>query len=116
MDSNSRAYQKAQEFAQTIVATEAYEAYRTAKKQIDQKPDLRERIARIRELQMELDRAQLSGHLLPEGKVLTIRNQIEELERDERIAFFFLTETRFIKLFNELQVIVQRVIEQNFDQ
>jgi len=116
MDSNSRAYERAHELAQAIVGTEAYEAYRTAKKQIEQKPELRERIAQIRSLQMELDRARISGHSLPEGQVNTIRTEIEKLERDERIAYFFITEARFIKVFNEIQGIIQRVIEQNFDQ
>lgn len=115
MENNSRAHEKAQELAQIIVATEAFEAYRSAKKQIDQKLDLKERISRIRELQMELDRAQISGHLLPEGQIKTIRSQIEDLGRDERIAYFFVAEARFIQFFNDLQGIIQKAIEQNFE-
>jgi len=116
MDSKNRAYKIAQELAQAIVDTEAYESYRSAKKQIEQKPELKERIAQIRTLQMELDRALLSGHLLPEGQVKTIRNEIEKLEQDERIAYFFIAEARFSQVFSEIQEIIQRVIEQNFDQ
>ncbi|MEN6390505.1 MAG: YlbF family regulator [Syntrophomonas sp.] len=114
MDSNNQAYEKAHQLAQTIVATEAYEDYRTAKKQIEQKADLKDQIAQIRSLQMELDCARISGHILPEGQVKTIKTQIEELERDERVAFFFIAEARFIQFFNEIQGIIQRIIEQNF--
>lgn len=115
MDNNTLAYDKALELAQAIVTNEFYEAYRLAKKQIDQKPELKDRIGKIRSLQMELDRAQISGHLLPEGQVKTIRTEIEELGRDERIAYFFVTEARFIQFFNDLQGIIQKTIEQNFD-
>lgn len=114
MDNNQQAYEQARQLAQTIIATEAYNEYRTAKKQVEQKADLKERIAQIRSLQMELDLARISGHILPEGQVKTIKNQIEELERDERIAFFFIAEARFVRFFNELQAIIQRVVEQNF--
>lgn len=114
MDSNSQAYEQARQLAQTIVATEAFKEYRTAKKQVEQKADLKERIAQIRSLQMELDLAQISGHILQEGQAKTIKTQIEELERDERIAFFFIAEARFVQFFNELQGIIQKLIEQNF--
>lgn len=116
MDSSSNPHDRAHDLARAIVAHETYEAYRLAKKQIEQKTELKERIGKIRALQMELDCAQISGHILPEGQVKTIRSEIEELGRDERIAYFFVAESRFIQFFNELQGIIQKAIEQNFEQ
>lgn len=107
-------YDKAHELARSILDSEVYGEYVKAKQEVESNPDYKEQVLKLRSLQMELDRAQLTGQELPPDKLVMVRGELTRMATIEAIAAFLNAEGRFIQLFNDIQGIIQKAIEDGF--
>lgn len=110
---SSNPHDKAQQLADAIIKHESFANYRTFKIKIEEQSELITKLARIRELQMILDRAAISGNPLPQPMVADIHRELKDIRSDQSIAEFFTAEGEFIRLFNELQEIIQNTINRS---
>ncbi|MEN6350941.1 MAG: YlbF family regulator [Syntrophomonas sp.] len=116
MTANLNPYDKAHELARSITSNEAYIDYCAAKKKIDDNPEWKEKILNLRQRQMEINKAQIFGEEMPKETVGEVALEFAKLNRNKEIAEFFRTEGVFIRLFNDLQEIIQKAIQDGFEE
>ncbi|HWP98463.1 MAG TPA: YlbF family regulator [Syntrophomonadaceae bacterium] len=107
-------YDTAHELARSILNSEVYGKYVTAKREVESNPEFKEQIVKLRTLQMELDRAQLTGQDLPPDKLIMVRAELARMATINEISSFLDAEGKFIQLFNDIQGIIQKAIEDGF--
>lgn len=106
-------YDKAHELARAIRDSEVYLNYLEAKRSVERSSDYKGKIYSIREKQMEVNRAQFMGDEPSPEMVQELALEFAKLNQHEEIAVFFETEARFLKMFNEIQEIIQKALQQD---
>lgn len=114
MVENLNPYDKAHELARAITGCEVYQQYLEAKQKVESNPEDKEAILSIRNKQMELNRAQILGEKLPQETVNQLSLEFARLNQKEAIAAFFQAESDFIRMFNDVQEIIQKTLEKDF--
>ena len=111
--SKTNPYDKAHELARAIKESDIFRNYMKAKEQIDKKPEYKEKILQIREKQMEINRAQVLGEELAAGLIQNLTLEFAKLNQYREIASFFEAEARFIQMFNDVQEIIQKSVQED---
>jgi cell fate (sporulation/competence/biofilm development) regulator YlbF (YheA/YmcA/DUF963 family) len=108
-------YDKAHELARSITCCEVYNNYVSAKKALDENSELKDKVLKLREIQMELNKAEMLGQKLPTEKVREVTLEFARLNQENVIQKFFTAEGAFIQMFTDIQEIIQKAIEQGFE-
>jgi len=108
-------YDKAHELARAIRDSESYQRYVMAQRNLEQNIEALERIRQFRSLQMEVNQAHLLGQTLANEKVSQVAQEYAKLNQDKLIAEFFTTESKFIEMFTDIQKIIQKSLESDFN-
>jgi len=105
-------YDKAHELARSILNHEAFKNYVQAKNNLEQKPDCREKLLAFRNRQLAINRAHITGEKIAEEEIRQMSAEYAKLNQDQDIAAFFEAEAKFIQMFNDIQEIIRRPIDQ----
>lgn len=109
--SESNPYDKAHELARSIKQSQAFQRYLAAKLAVDQHPDYKDKILRVRGKQMELNRAHIMGQQLPADLMSELSQELAALREYAEINEFFDSESYFINLFQDIQNIIQSALD-----
>ncbi|MGI5912461.1 MAG: YlbF family regulator [Syntrophomonadaceae bacterium] len=115
MESVGNPYDKAHELARAITNSEVYKRYVEAKTRVGKNPQHQELIAKIRNRQMEVNRAKILGQEVPSEAAMELSRFFAEVNQIGEIAEFFNRESSFIQLFNDIMAIIQKTVEKGFD-
>ncbi len=107
-------YDKAHELARAITGSEIYKRYVAAKSVVEKNPEYQEKILKIREQQMEFNRAQMLGQEVNSDSVLELSQMFAKANQIKEIAEFFNAEGAFIQMFNDMMEIIQNAVEVGF--
>ena len=107
-------YDKAHELARAVTGSEIYKRYVAAKLAIEKNPEYQEKILKIRNQQMEFNRAQMLGQEVNSDSVLELSQMFAKANQIEEIAEFFNSEGAFIQMFNDMMEIIQNAVEVGF--
>jgi cell fate (sporulation/competence/biofilm development) regulator YlbF (YheA/YmcA/DUF963 family) len=113
---NGNPYDKAHDLARAIKDTEAFRRYVAVQKQLGQNPGALERVRDFRNLQMEVNQAHSLGQEPAEGRVDYIAIQYAKLNKDDLIAEYFQAEGLFVQMYNDVQDIIQKSLDNGFDE
>jgi cell fate (sporulation/competence/biofilm development) regulator YlbF (YheA/YmcA/DUF963 family) len=108
-------YDKAHELARSITGSDVYNNYVVAKKDLDGNSELKEKVLKLREMQMEMNKAEMLGENLPTEKVREAALEFARLNQEKVVQKFFAAEGAFIQMFTDIQEIIQKAIEQGFE-
>lgn len=109
--SESNPFDKAHELARSIKQSQAFQRYLAAKRVVDQHPDYKDKILRVRGKQMELNRAHIMGQQLPADLISELSQELAALRQYAEINEFFDSESHFINLFQDIQNIIQSSLD-----
>ena len=104
-------YDKAHELARAITNNEVYKRYVAAKLAVEKNPEYQEKILKVRNQQMELNRAQMLGQEVNSDSVLELSQMFAKANQIEEIAEFFNAEGAFIQMFNDMMEIIQNAVQ-----
>lgn len=107
-------YDKAHELARAITDNEVYKRYVAAKAGVENNPEYQEMIVKIRNRQMEVNRAQILGQEVDSDTIFEISRLFAEANQIGEIEEFFTAESSFIQMFNDLLEIIQKAVEVGF--
>lgn len=107
-------YDKAHELARAIIDSQVFKDYSKAQKNVQQDPEKREKILAFRNSQMEVNRRQIAGEEIPPNEISEITLEFANLNKSEDITRFFEAEAAFITMFNDIQEIIRKSIDQEF--
>ncbi len=107
-------YDKAHELARAVTGSEIYKRYVAAKLAIEKNPEYQEKILKIRDQQMEFNRAQMLGQEVNSDSVLELSQMFAKANQIKEIAEFFNAEGAFIQMFNDMMEIIQNAVEVGF--
>lgn len=107
-------HDKAHELAGAIKDSDAFISYLAAKQQLEAEPALKDRIIKLRERQMEMNRCQMLGEEMKPGEAQDISLEYAKMNQNKILAEFFRSEGVFIQMFNDIQEIIQKAIESEF--
>ncbi|HOQ10081.1 MAG TPA: YlbF family regulator [Syntrophomonadaceae bacterium] len=105
-------YDKAHELARSILNHEAFKNYVQAKNKLEQRPDFRDKVLEFRNRQLVINRAQFTGEKVTEEEIRQLSTDFAKLYQEKDIAAFFEAEAKFIQLFNDIQEIIRRPLDQ----
>jgi cell fate (sporulation/competence/biofilm development) regulator YlbF (YheA/YmcA/DUF963 family) len=112
---SSNPYDMAHELARSITSSEIYSNYVVAKKALDENSELKGKVLKLREMQMEMNKAEILGEDLPAEKIREITLEFARLNQEKVVQQFFTTEGAFVQMFTDIQEIIQKAIEQGFE-
>lgn len=115
MVNTTNPYDKAHELARAITNHEVYKRYVTAKAGVENNPGYQEMIARIRNQQLEVNRAQILGQEVDSNTVMELSRLFAEANQIGEIAEFFTAESSFIQMFNDVLEIIQKAVQVGFE-
>ncbi|HCF49164.1 MAG TPA: hypothetical protein DER60_02710 [Syntrophomonas sp.] len=104
-------FDKAHELARSIKQCRAFKHYLAAKQAIDQHPDYKDKILKVRARQMEVNRAHILGEELPAELLSELSQELAALNQYPEIAEFFAAETHFINMFHDIQNIINGALD-----
>ena len=104
-------FDKAHELAQSIKQSQVFKRYLAAKQVLDQNPEYKQKRLKVRSVQMELNRAHVLGAELPADLLSELSQQLAEANQYPEIAEFFAAETDYIKIFQEIQNIINSALD-----
>ncbi len=107
----SNPYDKAHELARSIQESQVFQRYLAAQRVVDQNPDHKDKILRMRGKQMELNRAQILGQGLPPDIMSELSQQLAEMRQYPEMNEFLEAETHFFNLFQDIQNIIQKALD-----
>ena len=108
-------YDKAHELARALTDSEVYKRYGAAKAAVEKHPEYQEMILKIRNQQMELNRAQILGETMNNDNILQLGQMFAQANQIEEIAEFFKAESAFIQTFNDIMEIIQKAVTEGFN-
>ncbi len=108
-------YDKAHELARAITESAQYLNYIEAQKVIENKPELKDKLLQLRSQQIELNRAQALGEEIDQELMVQVSSEFAKLNQIQELANFFAAEGQFIILFNDIQQIIQKKVEQGLE-
>jgi len=104
-------YDKAHELARAITSDEVYKRYVAAKAGVESNPEYHQMILKIRNQQMEMNRAQILGQEVEAETVFEVSRLFAEANQIKEIEEFFSAESSFIQMFNDVLGIIQKAVE-----
>lgn len=104
-------FDKARELAQSIKQSQAFKRYLAAKQVLDRHPDYKQKILKVRTVQMEVNRAHVLGTELPADLLSELSQQLAEANQYHEIAEFFAAETDYVNMFQEIQNIINSALD-----
>ncbi len=107
----SNPYDRAHELARAIKDSDVFRGYIAAKNEMEEKPEYKEKIFRLREKQIEINRAQVLGEEPAPALMQELTLEFAKLNQHKEIASFFEAEARFVQMFNDVQEIIQTSIK-----
>ncbi|NLB52837.1 MAG: YlbF family regulator [Syntrophomonadaceae bacterium] len=107
-------YDIAHQLAKAITGNEIYKEYINAKNQVEQKPELKQKIIGFRAKQLKLNQQHFIGAEVPAELVNEVSREFAELNTKAAIAEFFQAEAKFVQLFNDIQEIIQKAVQDGF--
>ncbi len=107
-------YDKAHELARAIIGSQIFQDYSKAQKIVQQDPETQKKILAFRNNQMEINRRQIAGEVISPNDISEITLEFAKLNKSEDINRFFEAEAAFISLFNDIQEIIRKSIDQEF--
>ena len=110
----SNPYDKARELARAIAVHPVYRDYVAAKKELDKNPELKDRILELRQKQLELNQAYISGKK-PSHEIGEITLEFAKLSQKAEAKDFFDYEARFIEMFNDIYKIIEDTLQLAMD-
>jgi cell fate (sporulation/competence/biofilm development) regulator YlbF (YheA/YmcA/DUF963 family) len=114
MNDNNNPYDLAHELARAMKDSETYQRYVHAQKELAKNPAAQEKVLHFRALQMEVNQAQILGQNLSEDKVGQVTLEYAKLNQDNSIAEFLNAQGMFMKMFTDIQEIIQKHLESGF--
>lgn len=104
-------YDKAHELARSIRESDAYQRYVVASERLHAEPESEQRMKSFRELQMELNQAQLAGQEISETKATHLSLSFGKLREDPITAEFMEAEEMFFRIYSDIHSILQKAVE-----
>ncbi|MDD4775533.1 MAG: YlbF family regulator [Syntrophomonas sp.] len=111
---NENPYDKAHELVRALKANEAYQNLVEAQRKLDSDPEAKQRLNLFRNLQMEVNQAEMLGQPVADQQVQQVALEYAKLNRNKLIAAVFEAEAAFIQLFSDIQQIIQKGLESDF--
>jgi cell fate (sporulation/competence/biofilm development) regulator YlbF (YheA/YmcA/DUF963 family) len=111
----SNPYDKAHELARSITDSQIFQDYVIAKKAPDENLELKEKVLKLREMQMEMNKAQILGEDFPGEKVKEVTLEFARLNQEKAAQQYFIIESKFVQMFTDVQEIIQKAIEQGLE-
>lgn len=105
-------YDKAHELAKVIANSDQYLNYVKFKGVIEGNDELTGRLLQLRHMQMKLNVAENLDDEARQGIMNQINEEFTELNKIEAVSKFFEAENQFIVMFNDIQQILQKKIEE----
>jgi len=114
MEMNDNPYDKAHELVRAIQADERYRRLAVALRLLNANPEAKKKLDLFRNLQMEVNQAELLGQPVAEEQVQQVALEYAKLSRNKLIGEVFDAEAGFIQLFSDIQQIIQKGLESEF--
>ncbi len=111
---NDNPYDKAHELVRAIKADERYQRLAAAQRLLKANPEATKKLGLFRNLQMELNQAEMLGQPVAEEQVQQVALEYAKLTRNELIGEVFDAEAGFMQLFSDVQQIIQKGLESDF--
>jgi len=113
MSINNDPYNKAHELARAIKDSDVFHGYIAAKNEVEKNSEDKEKIQSIRKKQMEINRAQVFGEEPTPEHIQELALEFAKLNQKQEIASFFEAEAGFMQMFNDVQEIIQKAIQED---
>lgn len=107
-------YDKAHELAKAITNSEQYLNYVNVKGLIEGNEELTGKLLQLRNLQMRLNVAEELDEEARQELINQINGEFTTLNQIEEVREFFQAENQFVLMFNDIQQIIQKKIEEGF--
>lgn len=107
-------YDIAHRLARAITGNEIYKEYINLKNQVEQKPELKQKIIDFRAKQLKLNQQHFIGEEVSAELVNEVSREFAELNTQPVIAEFFQAEGKFVQLFNDIQGIIHKAVQDGF--
>jgi len=104
-------YDRAHELARAIKDSDIFRSYIAARDKIAEKPEYKDKVFKLREKQIEINRAQVLGEEPAPQLMQELTLEFAKLNQHQEVASFFEAEARFIQMFNDVQEIIQKSIK-----
>ncbi|HPF43171.1 MAG TPA: YlbF family regulator [Syntrophomonadaceae bacterium] len=104
----------AHQLAKAIKENQIYLAYIKAQKSIEEQPELKEKIRAFREKQTNINHMHFLGQEIQPELIKEISLEFARLNTNKTAADFFEAEADFIRMFNEVQEIIQKEVMAGF--
>ncbi len=104
----------ANQLAKALKESQAYLAYIKAQKSIEEQPELKEKIRVFREKQTNINHRHFVGEVIQPELIKEISLEFAQLNTNKTAADFFEAEADFIRMFNEVQEIIQKEVKAGF--
>ena len=111
---NDNPYDKAHELVRAIKADERYQRLAAAQRLLNADPEAKKRLGLFRNMQMEVNQAEMLGQPVAEEQVQQVALEYAKLSRNKLIGQVFDAEAGFIQLFSDVQQIIQKGLESDF--
>ncbi len=105
-------YDKAHELAKAITNSEQYLNYVNVKGLIEGNEELTGKLLQLRNLQMRLNVAEELDEEARQELINQINGEFTTLNQIEEVREFFQAENQFVLMFNDIQQIIQKKIEE----
>ena len=105
-------YDKAHELAKAITNSEQYSNYVNVKGLIEGNEELTGKLLQLRNLQMRLNVAEELDEEARQELINQINGEFTTLNQIEEVREFFQAENQFVLMFNDIQQIIQKKIEE----
>lgn len=107
-------YDKAHELVRAIKDHESYQRLVAAQNLLNQDPAAKFKLNQFRNLQMEVNQAEILGQPVADEKVQQVALEYAKLNLNKLIADVFAAEASFVQMFTDIQQIIQNGLESGF--
>ncbi len=111
---NDNPYDITHELVRALKANDAYQRLVEAQKRLNSDPEAKKRLTLFRNMQMEVNQAEMLGQPVADQQVQQVALEYAKLNRNKLIAALFEAEAAFIQLFSDIQQIIQKGLESDF--
>lgn len=108
-------YDKAHEFARAVRDSQEFQYYAAATKKLQADAAAVQSMAEFRQLQLELEQARVAGHELSEAQAAHMQSSYAQLRDNPLTAQYLEAENHFVRLFSDLQSVVQKDLQLDLD-
>lgn len=104
-------YDKAHEFARAVRDSEAFQRYAAANRSLQADEEATQQMMSFRQLQLEVNQAQMLGEEVSETQSTHLNLTYKKIMENPLISEFMTAENGFVRLFSDLQNVIQKDIE-----